>query len=268
MHPLIEILLHHGYLLLGVWVFLEQIGLPLPSVPLLLAAGALAGTGHMNFGAALLTCIFPTIVADLVWYELGRRKGSRVVHWLCRISLEPDSCVRRTEGIFESQGARSLLIAKFVPGLNAVAMPLAGIFQMRLRKFLLFDLLGIVLWLTTYIGVGYFFTDQIEMVANHAKALGSWVVVLLAGGLALYILYKFWARRKFLRGLRVNRISVDELKQKIDAGEPLSIVDLRHSLDIEADPETIPGAVLLDAKDLMGKSGLLPANREVVVYCT
>jgi membrane protein DedA with SNARE-associated domain len=268
MHPLLEILLHHGYLLLAVWVFLEQIGLPLPSLPLLLAAGALSGMGRMNFAAALLACVFPTMVADLLWYELGRYKGIRVVQWLCRISLQPDSCVRRTEGIFDSQGARSLLFAKFVPGLNAVAMPLAGIFKMRLRKFLLFDFFGIVLWLATYIGLGYFFTDQIERIANSAKALGSWLVVLLLGGLVLYILYKFWARQKFLRDLKVNRISVDELKEKLDSGEPLSIIDLRHSLDFEADPETIPGAVHLNSEDLTRKSGVVPTDREVVVYCT
>jgi membrane protein DedA with SNARE-associated domain len=268
MHPLLEILLHHGYLLLAVWVFLEQIGLPLPSLPLLLAAGALSGMGHMNFAMAVLACALPTLVADVVWYELGRRKGLRVVQLLCRISLEPDSCVRRTEGIFESQGARSLLFAKFVPGLNAVTMPLAGIFKMPPRKFVAFDSLGILLWLSVYIGVGYFFTDQIEQIANNAKALGSWVIVILVGGLALYILYKFWTRQKFLHDLRVNRISVDELKQKIDAGEPLSIVDLRHSLDFEADPETIPGAVHLDSKGLTEKSALLTVNREVIVYCT
>jgi membrane protein DedA with SNARE-associated domain len=268
MHPLIEILLHHGYLLLAVWVFLEQIGLPLPSLPLLLAAGALCGMGHMNFAAALLACAVPTLVADVMWYELGRNKGLRVVQLLCRISLAPDSCVRRTEGIFDSQGARSLLFAKFVPGLSAVTMPLAGIFRMPLRRFLIFDLLGVVLWLAAYIGLGYFFTDQIELIADHAKALGSWVVVVLLAGLVLYILYKFWARQRFLHNLRVNRISVDELKQKIDSGEPLSIVDLRHALDIEADPETIPGAVQLNSKDLTEKSGLLPLDREVVVYCT
>jgi membrane protein DedA with SNARE-associated domain len=268
MHPLLDILLHHGYMLLAVWVLLEQVGLPLPSLPLLLAAGALSGMGRMNFSAALLSCLVPTMMADLMWYQLGRRRGIKVIQWLCRISLEPDSCVRRTEGIFETQGARSLLFAKFVPGLSAVAMPLAGIFQMGLRKFLLFDLLGIVLWASAYIGLGYFFTDQIELIANHAKALGSWLVVLLVAGLILYIVYKFLARQKFLRDLRVNRISVDELKQKLDSGVPLSIVDLRHSLDIEADPETIPGAVHLDSKELTEKSGLLPTDREVVVYCT
>ena len=268
MPAIFETLLRHGYLFLVVWVFLEQIGLPLPSLPVLLAAGALAGTSRMNFAAALVSCSLATVLADFVWYELGRRRGIKVVQWLCRISLEPDSCVRRTEGIFEKQGAKSLLFTKFIPGLNAVIMPLAGIFQMRLRRFLLFDALGTVLWLGTYIGLGYVFSEQIERIAMDAAALGGWLVVILVGALVLYIVYKFLVRQKFIHDLRVARISVDELKHKLDAGETLSIVDLRHSLDFEADPETIPGAVHLDSKDLTEKRELLPLDREVVLYCT
>jgi membrane protein DedA with SNARE-associated domain len=268
MPSLLETLLRHGYLLLASWVFLEQLGLPLPSFPILLTAGALSGTGRMNFGAALICCTFATVLADVFWYELGRRKGIMVVRWLCRISLEPDSCVRRTEGLFEEQGAKSLLLAKFLPGLNAVATPLAGIFQMRLRKFLLFDSLGVLFWLSTYLGLGYFFSGQIIEIGEKAKALGSWLVVLLVSALAFYIFYKFVARQKFLRDLRVSRISVDELKQKLDAGENLSIVDLRHSLDFEADPETIPGAIHLDSKELTEKQNPLPLDREVILYCT
>jgi membrane protein DedA with SNARE-associated domain len=268
MPSILEVLLRHGYLFLAAWVFLEQIGLPLPSLPVLLAAGALSGTHRMNFAAALFSCALASVLADFIWYELGRKKGLKVVQWLCRISLEPDSCVRRTEGLFEKQGAKTLLFTKFIPGLNAVTMPLAGIFQMRLRKFLLYDLLGSLFWLCTYMGLGFIFTNQIEYIAQNAAALGSWLVVLLVGALAMYISYKFVARQKFLRDLRISRISVDELKKKIDAGEPLSIVDLRHSLDFEADPETIPGAVHLDSKDLTEKNGLLPVGREIVLYCT
>ncbi len=268
MPSLLDVLLRHGYFFMAAWVFLEQIGLPLPSFPVLLAAGALSGTGRMNFGLALLLCMFATVLADVFWYELGHHKGIKVVHWLCRISLEPDSCVRRTEGLFEQQGARSLIFAKFLPGLNAVATPLAGIFQMRLRRFLLFDVLGVLLWLGTYMGLGYFFSNQIERIAQEATALGSWLVVILISLFVAYIFYKFLARQKFLRDLRVSRISVDELKRKIDAGETLSIVDLRHDLDFEADPETIPGAVHLDSKELSEKSELLPMDREVILYCT
>ncbi len=268
MHAILESLLHHGYLLLAAWVFLEQAGLPVPSLPILLAAGALSGMGRMSFVAALALGVVSTVLADSIWYQLGRHKGIKVLEWLCRISLEPDSCVRRTEGLFERQGARSLLFAKFLPGLSAVTMPLAGIFQMRLRKFLLFDLLGSLLWLGTYLGLGYLFSGQIERIAQHAAALGSWLFVLLVSGFASYILYKYLARKKFLRNLRISRISVDELKAKLDAGENLSIVDLRHSLDFEADPETIPGAVHLDSTELTEKSELLPRDREIILYCT
>jgi membrane protein DedA with SNARE-associated domain len=268
MPAILESLLRHGYLFLAAWVFLEQTGLPIPSFPILLAAGALSGVGRMNFAAALFLGAFAAVLADTMWYQLGRRKGIKVLHLLCRISLEPDSCVRRTEGLFEKQGAKSLLFAKFLPGLNAVATPLAGIFQMRLRKFLFFDLFGAFLWLGTYLGIGYLFSGQIERIAQHAATLGGWLLVLLVSGLAAYILYKFLARRKFLRNLRIGRITVDELKQKLDAGEELSIVDLRHSLDFEADPETIPGAVHLDSKDLSEKNESLPRDREIIPYCT
>jgi membrane protein DedA with SNARE-associated domain len=268
MHALLEFLLHHGYLVVFVWVFAEQAGLPVPSSPILLAAGALAGTHHLKLAVCLLLAVLASVVSDTLWYQLGHRKGIKVLQWLCRISLEPDSCVRRTELLFEQQGARSLLIAKFVPGLSAVATPLAGIFHMRLRRFLLFDVLGAILWAGTFLGVGYLFADQIEDVAAHASTLGSGLLVLVVAVLAAYILSKYVARQRFLRTLRIGRITVDELKQKIDAGEELSIVDLRHSLDFEADPETIPGAVHIDSKELSEKNDLLPLDREIVLYCT
>jgi membrane protein DedA with SNARE-associated domain len=268
MHALLEFLLHHGYLVLVVWVFLEQVGLPVPSSPLLLAAGALAGTGHMNLVASLALAVCASSASDMLWYQLGHRKGIKVLRWLCRISLEPDSCVRRTEMLFEQQGARSLLVAKFIPGLSAVATPLAGIFHMRLRRFLLFDTLGALLWAGTFLGLGYVFADQLEDIAARASALGGWLLVLLISVLAAYIISKFIARQRFLRDLRIGRITVDELKQKLDAGEEISIVDLRHSIDFEADPETIPGAVHIDSKELSEKNDLLPLDREIVLYCT
>lgn len=268
MHSLLAILIGHGYLILLAWVFLEQLGLPLPSSPLLLAAGALAGAGKLNIVYALLLSVTASVIADTVWYELGRRKGVKVVQWLCRISLEPDSCVRRTEGVFERQGAKSLLVAKFIPGLNVVATPLAGIFRMKLGKFLLFDSLGALLWAGAFLLGGFLFSDQLEVIAKSAATLGGWLVVLLLTALAGYVLFKFYARRRFLRDLRISRISVDELKQKIDAGEEVTIVDLRHSLDFEADPEIIPGALHFDSKQLRETAPPWPPEREVILYCT
>jgi membrane protein DedA with SNARE-associated domain len=268
MHTTLDFLLRHGYMVLLGWVFGEQIGLPVPSLPLLLAAGALAGTHHLNFFASLLLCVLAAVAADSIWYTLGRIKGIKVLQLLCKISLEPDSCVRRTEGVFSKQGARSLLVAKFLPGLSTVAPPLAGIFHMRLRRFLLFDGGGSFLWAGTFLGLGYAFSGQIERIAEHALNLGGGLLVLLIGALVAYISYKFVARQRFMRQLRIGRITVEELKTKLDAGEELVIVDLRHALDFEADPETIPGAFRMDAKELEEKDNRLPRDREVILYCT
>lgn len=268
MHATIEFVLRHGYALILGWVFAEQIGLPVPSMPLLLAAGALAGAGRMNFFHALFLATIAAVSADFMWYQLGRRKGIRILQLLCKISLEPDSCVRRTEGIFSKQGARSLLLAKFLPGLGTVAPPLAGIFHMRVRRFLLFDGLGSLLWAGSFLAVGFVFSEQIEHVAERLSSLGSGMLVVLIGAFAAYLAYKYIARQRFLRELRISRITVDELKDKIDSGEELVIVDLRHSMDFEADPETIPGALHMDAKELEEKTDRLPTDREVILYCT
>ena len=264
----LDFLVRHGYLVLLGWVFAEQIGMPIPSIPLMLAAGALAGTGKLSFFGSLFLCVFAAVVADFIWYRLGRSKGIKVLQLLCRISLEPDSCVRRTEGVFAKQGAQSLLLAKFFPGLGTVAPPLAGIFHMRLRKFLLFDTLGALLWAGVSLGAGYIFSGEIERIAAHAASLGGWLGVLIVALLAAYIGYKFYGRQKFLHELRISRISVQELKEKIDAGEELVIVDLRHSMDFEAEPEVIPGAFRMDAKELQERNDRLPRDREVILYCT
>jgi membrane protein DedA with SNARE-associated domain len=268
MHNALEFLLHHGYTVLLIWVFAEQIGLPVPTLPLLLAAGAVAGTGRLNFFAAWFFCVFAALSADFIWYQLGRSKGIKILQLLCKISLEPDSCVRKTEGLFAQQGSRSLLLAKFLPGLGTVAPPLAGIFRMKLHKFLLYDGLGAMLWSGTFLTLGYLFSNQIEDIAAHAATLGGRLGVILLGALACYILWKYIARRRFMAELRIARISVDDLKGRIDAGEELTIVDLRHSLDFEAEPETIPGAFRMDAKEIEEKSTLLPRDREIILYCT
>ncbi len=268
MHRAFDFLIHHGHAVLFAWVLVEQLGVPIPAMPLLLAAGALAGAGQLNFFASLLFAVLGALTSDSVWFQLGRHKGIKILKLLCRISLEPDSCVRRTEGIFSKQGARSLLVAKFLPGLGLVTPPLAGIFRMRFPRFLLFDAIGSALWAGAFLGVGYAFSGEIERVAARMASLGGWLLVLAAGALAAYISYKFVARQRFLRELRIARISVDELKEKIDSGEHVTIVDLRHSLDFEAEPETIPGALHMEAKELEEKVNRLPRDGEVVLYCT
>src|SRR5262245_7236787 len=156
-----DFLIRHGYVVLFGWVLLEQMGLPIPSVPLLIAAGALARAGKMNLTFAVTLAFIALILADLFWYALGRYRGVRILKLLCRISLEPDSCVRRTENVFVRHGVQSLLIAKFVPGLNTAAPSLAGVFRMPVRRFMIFDSLGRLFWGGTFTGFGFVFSDQL-----------------------------------------------------------------------------------------------------------
>ncbi len=268
MKAAIDFLIRHGYLLLFLWVLVEQLGVPVPTIPLLLAAGALAGAGKLSFGLCLGLAGMAALLSDTLWFTIGRRRGSAVLGWICRISLEPDSCVRRTEDLYIRYGAKSLLVAKFVPGFATVAPPLAGIFRMLPARFLFFDACGALLWSGSFIGLGYLFSDQLEVVANYSLRLGIFLIVLLAGGLAAYILRKYFERRKFLRELRIARITPSELKRKLDRGEQVQIVDLRHSLDFEADPETLPGAIHFDPKDIEKYSTEVAHDRDVILYCT
>jgi membrane protein DedA with SNARE-associated domain/rhodanese-related sulfurtransferase len=267
MNETLQFVVRHGYTLVFAWVFIEQAGLPIPSAPLLLATGALAGVHQMNLTLAITLATLAAISSDSMWYELGRRKGVRVLQLLCRISIEPDSCVRRTQVSFGKNGASVLLVAKFIPGLNAMAAPLAGIIRMGWRRFLLFDVLGAFLWVSAFTMTGYVFSGELERIAANTAYMGKGLVFLLLSGFGGYIGWKFYNRRSFLRRLKIARITPEELKEKIDAGEDVIIVDLRHALDFEAQPETIPGALHMEAAELEEANEIIPRDREIVLFC-
>ncbi len=259
-------LVHYGYALLFVWLLLEQGALPLPSIPLLLACGALARSGELHPLPVVFSGLAACLIADNVWFQLGRRKGGKVLHFLCRIALEPDSCVRRTENAFLQYGVNSLLLSKFVPGLNAVAAPLAGSSGVGLARFLIFDTAGILIWISTYAGLGYVFSDQIEIVGAYAIRMGSWLVVLLFAGLGAWVGWKYVQRQRFLHKIAVARITPRELRTKLDAGEEVFVIDLRSSR--EFDEESIPGALHVPAEELAARHGDIPRDRDVVLFCS
>lgn len=268
MDEMLGFILRHGYAVLGVWVFFEQFGFPISSVPALLAAGALAGSGNLSLAAVIIIPILGSLLADTTWYEFGRYRGARVLNLICRISLEPDSCVRNTENLFARQGAKSLMVAKFVPGLSVAAPPLSGMLGMRIWRFLLFDGMGAGAYVGVFVGLGYIFSHQLEDIARIALGLGMGLMVLLVGSLALYIAWKYIQRQRFIRSLRVNRITPEELKRKIDTGEEIVIVDLRHSMDFEADPNTIPGSLYVPSEELGKRYKEIPTDRELILFCT
>jgi membrane protein DedA with SNARE-associated domain len=256
----------YGYVLLFLWVFAEQGALPIPSVPLLVAVGTLVRIGHLHLAVAIACSVAGALAADSVWFYFGRRRGKSVLRFLCRISLEPDSCVRRTESAFLKYGLNTLLISKFIPGLNAVAAPLAGDSGVGVVHFLAVDALGVVIWSAAYIGVGYVFSGQLELALVYVQRMGSGFAVLVAGLIAAWIFWKFIQRRRFLNQLDSVRITPEELRDRIDAGEDLYVVDLRSKLEKES--SSFPGAVRISAEDLTANSELLPRDREIILFCS
>ena len=258
--------MRHGYALLFFWILAEQGALPLPSAPLLLAGGALARDGHLTLHWIVLTGVAACLIADNVWFILGRRRGAKVLRFICRVALEPDSCVRQTETAYLRYGIRSLLVAKFVPGLNAVSAPLAAISGVSFGRFVLFDTLGALTWICAFTGLGYIFSDQLDRVGDYAARMGSWVAVLAVGLLAAWIGWKFAQRQRFLRKLTVARIAPEELKQRLEAGEDLVVVDVRSALESEVD--SVPGALRIPLEDLETRHGDIPRDRDIILFCS
>lgn len=268
MNELVSLVLRHGTSFVFVNVLLEQLGLPLPAVPTLVVAGALAADGRLSFGYVLAAAFLATVFADALWFFLGRRFGQRILKALCRVSLSPDTCVRQTEGMFEKYGLASLLFAKFVPGYSAVAPPLAGAAGASFPRFLLFTSGGTLLWAGSALLIGLVFHRTVDRVLASLGNLGSWAFVVLVGALALYVLVKWTQRRKFYRFLRMARIGVGDLRRLMDEGQAPVVVDVRSGGARERDPRRIPGAVTIDLDDLDRHLAVLPADREIVLYCT
>jgi membrane protein DedA with SNARE-associated domain len=268
MNGQLQFLAEHGYAVLFFWVLIEQGGLPIPAMPMLLAAGALAASGQIGFLPALLLAMLAAMLADTMWYQFGKRGGMSVLSFLCRVSLEPDSCVRQTQAAFANQGVRSLLIAKFIPGLNTAATPLAGITRVPFAKFLLFDATGSALWAGGFMTVGYVFSAQIEMVTMKLVDFGGSALTVFIVGLALYIAWKFIKRQLFLRELRVLRLEPSELKGLMDSGAQVVVVDLRHPTDYANEPRSIIGAIRMSPQEIEEKHEQIPRGTDVILYCT
>jgi len=258
----------YGLALVFANVLLEQLGLPIPAVPTLVVAGALAAEGELSplavFGVAFVACM----IGDAVWYLAGRRYGRRVMKFLCRVSLSPDSCVRQTEFRFERWGRLTLVLSKFIPGLSTIAPPLAGAMRLGWPSFLLLNSLGVVIWAGVAIGAGMAFHAQINEFIVGLEGLGTLAAEAIGVLLGGYIALKWWERRRFYRALRIARIGVADLRVLMNGGRRPVVVDVRSPGARDLDPRFIPGALAMDAAEVDGRLGELPADREIVFYCT
>jgi membrane protein DedA with SNARE-associated domain len=263
-----DLLLRHGYLLLSAYVLAVGLGLPVPADPLLLLLGARVGNHDYSLFKLLLAAMIPALVGDMVWYQVGRLRGRSVLGLLCKLTLEPDTCVRKTEGTFAKRGASALLFAKFVPGISLMSVALAGISRMRIWRFLLADAAGCALWASAYLLVGRVFYRQVDAVIALLGLFGRSTGLVVAALIALYVAVKYLERRWFLHKLRINRITPDEVHDLLERGHAMTIVDLRHPAEVERAGMKIAGALVLRPDDLRSRSHEIPRNHQIILYCT
>ena len=258
----------YGYVLLFAWVLGEQLGIPLPATPVLIAAGALSVHGVLSLPLVFLSSFAAALVSDCSWFYTGRRYGHVVLNFLCKLSLEPTTCVRRTQDSFGNMRGPMLLFAKFVPGLALLAPPVAGQNGMSLGAFLFFDGIGAALWTGAWILVGRLFGDALRrdprLLGWAARFSGALLLVAIFAVLAVRIL----RRRAILRSLAAARLDPGELKQMLDSGEQVYIVDLRHPLELLSEPHTLPGALHFAPDALAARQQEIPRDRDVVLFCT
>lgn len=269
----IEFFVGHAYAILFAWVLVEQMGLPMPSIPLLLTAGTLSATHRVSAASALLAVLAACVIADSTWFALGRNFGSGVVRLLCKMSMEASTCVARTEGYFLRRGPETLLFAKFVPGLSTVAAPIAGQTGMSYSRFLLYDLSGSVLWSLCFLYAGRFFGDLARRSQGFFGFLSHFAAIVFLLLVAGFFLWRVVKQRRFLAQVRDLRLDPEELKAMLDKaaldGTPQPyIVDLRHPLDYLPDPRVLPGAVRIGPDEVARHADLIPRDRDVILYCT
>jgi len=265
--------IHYAYLILFLWVLVEQLGVPVPSIPVLLTAGTLTATHEVHHVYALLAVLAACVVSDSMWYSLGRRYGGGVLRLLCRFSFEASTCVSKTEGYFSRRGPTTLLVSKFIPGLSTVAPPIAGQIGMPYGRFLIWDLGGSILWAETFLLAGRFFGDVAQKSARFFHWLGHFAFAIFILMVLGIMAYRFLKQRKFLQQVRDMRLEPAELKEMMDLAEeqgnkPPFIVDLRHPLDYLPDPRVLPGALRIGPNEIRQHSEIIPRDRDVVLYCT
>jgi membrane protein DedA with SNARE-associated domain len=268
MEETLRFLAEYGLIVLTVVLFLDQLAVPVPPEPFLLGAGALAAEHRLDPLLAGVLALAAAQAGNAIWYVLGRLKGTRILRFLCSLSLEPDSCVRRMEDSFTKHGTKSLLIAKFIPGLNTVSPAMAGIVRVKAVPFFAFNAAGTIFWIGTWGVLGYLFHRQLERVVSVASSFGTWSLTGMIGAVVLYGGAKYLQRRRVLEALRAERISVDELKRMLDAREPVIVLDARHALALDAEPYLIPGAIRIAPDEIEARHREIPRDRPVVVYCT
>ena len=270
MEDLLKTLPTHGYLLLAFLCLLEAIGFPLPAALAILTAGALSAYGQMSPLLAFASAFAGILLGDVILFTLGRLSGWTLLGILCRLSVNPESCILRSAEYFYKRGKQTLLFAKFIPGINTMSPPLAGSMKMRLEQFLRFDAAGALLYVGAYGVGGFVFSDLLRAITRGLKSAGAAAEVVLGFGIAGYVIYRIWLFKKYRVYKLAPRIPIEEVARRLTATDekPVLVVDVRSHGYYDAESQRIKGSVRIEPNNLSEAIKNLPKDRDIYVYCT
>ncbi len=262
MEALIHLIEQYGLLVVFVAVLLDQGGIPVPAYPAIMVASALAAESNGRLWPIALIATTAAVLADSLWFVGGRHHGRRLIRWICRLSLSPESCIGTTRDIYDRWGARSLVVAKFVPGFAAVATTVAGQSGTSAFRFMMYDGLGALIWASVAVFLGALFHDALNDALAELEALGHWGLAALLAAITVFVAYKAWTRQRFIHEIRMARITPQDLHRMMEQGDEPLVLDVRSALRRDASG-WIPGAVFAAQ---VAELDLAPQH-EVIVYC-
>ena len=260
----------HGYLIICLTVFFESVGLPFPAALALIGGGAAVASGSLTAAGVLIPAVLAMLTGDSLLFVAGKHTGWWLLGTLCRISINPDSCILRSAESFYKRGKITLLFAKFIPGVNTMAPPLAGSMKMRYGQFLRLDAIGVSLYVCAYTGIGFLFRDFLAALTRGVQtATHSLEEILLAAAIA-YIAYRVGLYRKNKMYRVVPRVQVQELARRLAAGAKgnILLLDVRSHGYYDPNAERIQGSVRLEPNNLMEELKTLPRDKDIYLYCT
>ena len=268
MNQLNELIAHYGLWMVFINVLLEQLGIPVPAIPTMVVTAAVS-VEHQPYSltAVFAAALVGSSIADIVWFEAGRRFGDRMLKTLCRITFVPDSCVSQTERFYERWGISSLLIAKLIPGFSTVASPLAGAMGVSWAKFAFYNFLGTALWIVTALAFGAFFHDQIDTALAWLESAGMGSMIAIAAALALIATFIWIRRQRICNRVLSGRISVEELAARLEQSLPTVIIDVRTRTARSLDTRSIPGSLTIDEAGFDDALKRVAKHANIIVYC-
>jgi membrane protein DedA with SNARE-associated domain len=270
MQPLISMIGRHGYVLVFFIVLAEAVGLPVPAAVALVAGGAAAAAGVLSVYRLLLLAVFAMLLGDILLFVSGRYMGWGLLGFLCKLSVNPETCILRSAESFYKRGKTTLLFAKFIPGINTMAPPLAGSMRMPLDDFLRLDLAGAALYATVYVAVGYLFRDFLVSLMRGFQTAGRAVEAVTVIALIGYALYRVWLYRKHGVYRVVPRIQIEEVTRKLasDEKDKVLLMDVRSHGYYDAGTARIKGSIRLEPNNLKEELKNIPKDKDIYVYCT